>query len=113
MHELYDILTTSDGSDLSSACITQYSDEWDDQVISMTEAVNQALDEGLCEVDTVLVVASSASFASLGSQVKYCSIFFATCSTFSNKSRSLILATDKFICDYSIDLITANMSYFL
>ena len=69
MHELYDILTTSDGSDLSSACISLYSEAWEEKVGTMTGVVNQALDEGLCQVDVAQVLGYISAFASLGSQV--------------------------------------------
>ena len=69
LHEMYDILTTSDGSDLNSHCISSYSDAWKDQVITMMSAVNEALDSGLCEENAASVVAQSSAFVSLGSQV--------------------------------------------
>ena len=82
LHELYDILDTSDSSDLSSACISQYSAAWEEKVATMMGSVNQALDEGLCEQDTARVLTYIPTFASLGSQVKRYITSISTMSVF-------------------------------
>ena len=71
LHEVYDILSTDDGSDLTGACISQYAEAWEVKVQVMMGTVNEVLEEGLCEDgDAASVQTYTSSFATLGPQVK-------------------------------------------
>ena len=69
LHEVYDILSTDDGSDLDLDCIGKYSTEWESKAAAMMGTINQALVGGLCDEDVASVISYTGAFASLGSQV--------------------------------------------
>ena len=67
--KMSDVMVTSDGLPLESHCNSGYSTEWGKKMAEMVGVVNEAIIEGLCEVDMALVTTYTDVFASMDSEV--------------------------------------------